>query len=51
VYHRWDICKDAVAKGNNKGIKVYQFLKDPLIRRFGQEWYEALCIAATNLPE
>lgn len=50
VYHRWDICKDAVVKGNNQGIKVYQFLKDPLIRRFGQEWYDALCIAATNLP-
>ena len=51
VYHRWDVCKDAVVKGNNQGIKVYQFLKDPLIRRFGQEWYDALCIAATNLPE
>lgn len=50
VYHRWNICKDAVAKGNSQGIKVYQFLKDPLIRRFGQEWYDALCIAATNLP-
>lgn len=50
VYHRWDVCKDAVVKGNNQGIKVYQFLKDPLIRRFGQEWYDALCIAATNLP-
>lgn len=51
VYHRWDVCKDAVVKGNNQGIKVYQFLKEPLIRRFGQEWYDALCIAATNLPE
>ena len=51
VYHRWDVCKDAVAKGNNQGIKLYQFLKEPLIRRFGQEWYDALCIAATNLPE
>lgn len=50
VYHRWNICKDAVVKGTNQGIKVYQFLKDPLIRRFGQEWYDALCIAATNLP-
>ena len=50
VYHRWNICKDAVVKGNNQGIKVYQFLKEPLIRRFGQEWYDALCIAATNLP-
>ena len=50
VYHRWDVCKDAIVKGNNQGIKVYQFLKDPLIRRFGQEWYDALCIAATNLP-
>ena len=50
-YHRWDVCKDAVVKGNSQGIKLYQFLKEPLIRRFGQEWYDALCIAATNLPE
>lgn len=41
-YNRWTICADAVRLGREKGIRVYQFLKDPLIRRFGAEWYEEL---------
>lgn len=45
-YHRWRICKAAVALGEKKGLKIYQFLEQPLIRKFGKEWYEQLCIAA-----
>ncbi len=41
-YHRWKICKSAEVMGRSKGIRVYQFLKEPLIRRFGQEWYDEL---------
>lgn len=41
-YHRWDVCKDAVALGRKLNIPVYQFLKEPLIRRFGVQWYEEL---------
>ncbi len=41
-YHRWDICRDAVALGKERGIRVYQFLKEPLIRRFGEDWYAEL---------
>lgn len=41
-YHRWDICRDAVALGKERGIRVYQFLKEPLIRRFGEAWYAEL---------
>ena len=44
--HRWDICKDAFVKGAAEGIRVYQFLREPLIRYFGEEFYEALCQAA-----
>ncbi|GAB6012171.1 DUF3109 family protein [Viscerimonas tarda] len=44
-YHRWRVCKAAVALGNKNGLKVYQFLKEPLIRRFGQIWYDELCLA------
>lgn len=51
AYHRWHICKDAVSKGRAEKIYVYQFLKEPLVRRFGEEWYEALCQAAEKLPE
>ena len=41
-YHVWDICKEARLKGRELDLPVYQFLKDPLIKRFGQEWYQEL---------
>ena len=47
--HRWDICKCAFERGKREGIRVYQFLKDPLIRRFGTEFYDALCAAAEHV--
>lgn len=40
--HRWDICKCAEVLGRKKGLAAYKFLKEPLIRRFGQEWYDEL---------
>ena len=46
-YHRWAVCKDAVAKGKALGLPVYKFLKEPLIRRFGEAWYEELCEVAS----
>lgn len=41
-YHDWKICKCAKKLGREKGLRVYQFLKDPLIQRFGKEWYDEL---------
>lgn len=41
-YHQWDICRCAVKCGNACGIPLYQYLKGPLIRRFGQSWYDDL---------
>ena len=49
VYHRWEVCKDAIKKGKELSLPLYKFLKEPLIRRFGLEWYEALCTAAKEL--
>lgn len=48
-YHRWNICEAAVKKGRELKLPVYQFLKDPLIRRFGKEWYEELEALAEEL--
>lgn len=50
-YQEWTICSSAVQTGNQAGIPVYIFLKEPLIRKFGQEWYDELCIAANLLAE
>ncbi len=50
-YHRWDICRPAVAKGRQLGLPLYRFLRDPLIRRFGEAWYDELCRAAEELKD
>ena len=41
-YNRWNICKAAEVLGEKEKLPVYKFLKEPLIRRFGKEWYDAL---------
>lgn len=41
-YHRWEVCKAAVLLGKKENVAVYQFLKKPLIRKFGAEWYKEL---------
>ena len=50
-YHRWRVCKAAVLLGNKEGLRIYQFLKEPLIRKFGDAWYNELCIAADEYKE
>ncbi|MBL7837100.1 MAG: DUF3109 family protein [Bacteroidetes bacterium] len=41
-YHQWSICKAACALGNKLNVPVFQFLKEPLIRKYGQEWFDEL---------
>lgn len=50
-YHRWDVCKAAVCKGEQLNLPVYRFLKEPLIRRFGEAWYDELEKAVEELKE
>ncbi|MBO4611402.1 MAG: DUF3109 family protein [Bacteroidales bacterium] len=47
--HRWHICKDAFRLGREKKIRVYKFLKKPLVAAYGEEFYEALCAAAEHI--
>ena len=44
--HRWKICRCAEVLGRKLGLRAYQFLKEPLIRRFGQAWYDELAQTA-----
>ncbi|MDE7402164.1 MAG: DUF3109 family protein [Muribaculaceae bacterium] len=46
--HRWKICRPAETLGRKLGIRAYQFLKAPLIKKFGQDWYDELELAATE---
>jgi hypothetical protein len=48
-YHRWSVCKAAVLLGNKEGLKIYQFLREPLIRRFGEDWYNELTLVAETV--
>ncbi|EON77212.1 hypothetical protein ADIS_2292 [Lunatimonas lonarensis] len=41
-YDRWDICDAACALGKQLGVPLYRFLKDALIRKYGEEWYAQL---------
>lgn len=45
-YHRWKICKCAEILGRRNKVRVYEFLREPLIRRFGQRWYDDLSLTA-----
>lgn len=50
-FHRWKICKGAETMGRKKGIRAYEFLKEPLRARFGDDWYEELCLTAREWLE
>lgn len=41
-YHRWNVCSSACENGCKLGIPVYKSLREPIIRRFGEEFYKAL---------
>lgn len=45
-YHKWDVCRPALKKGIEVGVRLYEFLKEPLTRKFGEEWYEELSMTA-----
>lgn len=38
-YHKWDICDDACTLGKELQVPVYKFVKEALIRKFGEDWY------------
>ena len=48
-YHRWSVCKAAVLLGEKEDMPIYKFLKEPLIRKFGEDWYTELEIAAEEM--
>ena len=41
-YHRWQVCDDACTLGKTLQIPIYKFVKEALIRKFGEDWYNAL---------
>lgn len=47
--HRWNICANAYEKGRREGVRVNQFLREPIVRRFGEEFYDQMCAAAEHI--
>jgi len=41
-YHKWDICNAACKLGQSLEVPIYLFLKEPLERRFGKQWFSEL---------
>lgn len=50
-YHRWDVCSSACDCGKRLQLPIYKSLKEPIIRRFGEEFYAKLEQAAELLKE
>ena len=41
-YDRWDICSAACSNGEKLNVPIYKFVKGPLIRKYGEDFYEQL---------
>lgn len=50
-YHEWEICSPACALGKKTKLRVYEFVKGALIRKYGEEFYEALDAAVKEDDE
>lgn len=48
-YEKWDICAPACASGEKLNVPVFKFLKEPLIRAFGPEFYKELEVVSREL--
>jgi len=48
-YEKLDICKPALVYGEKMQMPLFRFLKEPLTRKYGEEWYKELEIAANHI--
>ena len=47
-YHKWQICDDACTLGKELQVPIYKFVKEALVRKFGEDWYAELEKVAEN---
>jgi len=48
-YNKWNICDDSCTLGKELQVPVYRFVKEALIRKFGEDWYDQLEQAAIKI--
>lgn len=50
-YETWDICKPACACGEKLQVSVHHFVKDALVRKYGEDWWNALDAASKEMAK
>lgn len=50
-YDKWEICDDACSLGKELQVPVYKFVKQALVRKFGEQWYSELEEVAEKLKK
>lgn len=48
-YDRWDICSAACERGRKEQLPLYRFVREALVRKYGEAFYEELDAAARHL--
>ena len=41
-FHEWGVCKPAMQLGEQLGVSVFRFLREPLIAKYGEDFYREL---------
>jgi hypothetical protein len=41
-YSKWEVCNPACSLGRSLKVPVFRFLKEALVRRFGEDWFAGL---------
>lgn len=50
-YHKWNVCAPARLLGKSSQTPVFRFLKAPLVRKYGETFYQELEIAYQELKD
>ncbi|MFM7014789.1 MAG: DUF3109 family protein [Bacteroidota bacterium] len=50
-YDRWSVCAPACKLGKSLKVPVFQFLKESLTRKYGEDWYNELTLVAEMWKE
>lgn len=50
LYEEWDICAPACKEGEKSNLSAFEFVRDALIRRFGEDFYERMLQLSRELP-
>jgi len=50
-YHKWEICDNACTLGKELQVPIYKFVKEALIRKFGEDWYIELEKVAHDIKQ